>query len=184
VDAESRQRAGSGDHGNGDDFTHPAQGLQSLNHLLDFCGYCGDDIIDRLVQALQPNGSLLDLASNSFDADQSTGGGTHQHHDQEWTNASAFAVPASGSFGTCGTNSLRGPGLVNADFGVERKFPFTEKAGLTFRAEMFNIANTPHHSNPNGNVNSGSFMQAFGIVSTGREGIEQRALRFALRFAF
>lgn len=101
-----------------------------------------------------------------------------------WYAKSAFAVPATGRFGTCGTNSLRGPGLVNADVGLERKFPIKERAALTFRAEMFNTANTPHHSNPTGNVSSGSFMQALGIVSTGREGIEQRALRFALRLGF
>jgi hypothetical protein len=101
-----------------------------------------------------------------------------------WYNTSAFAVPASGRFGTCGTGSLRGPGLVNADLGVQRKFPLSEKVGLTFRAEMFNTANTPHHSNPVTSVSSGTFMQALGIVSTGREGIEQRALRFALRLAF
>ena len=101
-----------------------------------------------------------------------------------WYAKSAFAVPSTGRFGTCGTNSLRGPGLVNADLGLERKFQFTEKLGMTFRAEMFNLANTPHHSNPVGNVTSGTFMQALGIVSTGREGIEQRAVRFALRLAF
>lgn len=101
-----------------------------------------------------------------------------------WYAKSTFAVPASGRFGTCGTNSLRGPGLINADLGLERKFKFSEKVGLTFRAEMFNTANTPHHSNPDGNVSNGTFMQALGIVSTGREGIEQRALRFALRVSF
>jgi hypothetical protein len=101
-----------------------------------------------------------------------------------WYSKSAFAVPATGRFGTCGTNSLRGPGLVNADLGLERKFKLSERARLSFRAEMFNLANTPHHSNPVGNVNSGTFMQALGIVSTGREGIEQRALRFALRLGF
>jgi len=101
-----------------------------------------------------------------------------------WYAKSAFAVPATGRFGTCGTNSLRGPGLVNADVGLERKFKLTEKFELMFRAEMFNLANTPHHSNPVGNVTSGTFMQALGIVSTGREGIEQRAVRLALRLAF
>jgi len=101
-----------------------------------------------------------------------------------WYAKSAFGVPPTGRFGTCGTNNLRGPGLVNADLGLERKFNFSEKYGLTFRAEMFNLANTPHHSNPVGNVTSGTFMQALGIVSTGREGIEQRALRFGLRLAF
>jgi hypothetical protein len=101
-----------------------------------------------------------------------------------WYAKAAFAVPATGRFGTCGTNSLRGPGLVNADLGMERKFKVSERAGLSFKAEMFNLANTPHHSNPVGNVSSGTFMQALGIVSTGREGIEQRALRFALRLGF
>jgi hypothetical protein len=101
-----------------------------------------------------------------------------------WYNKSAFAAPTTGRFGTCGTNSLRGPGLVNADVGLERKLTMSEKYALTFRAEMFNMANTPHHSNPTGNVTSGSFMQALGIVSTGRDGIEQRAVRLALRFAF
>ena len=102
----------------------------------------------------------------------------------QWYDKSAFAAPASGRFGTCGTNSLRGPGLINADLGVERKFKFSEKVGLTFRGEMFNISNTPHHSNPVNSVSSGTFMQATGIVSTGREGVEQRALRFALRLVF
>jgi hypothetical protein len=101
-----------------------------------------------------------------------------------WYAKSAFAVPATGRFGTCGTNSLRGPGLVNADLGLERKITVREKAGLTFRAEMFNSTNKPHHSNPVGNVNSGTFMQALGIVSTGRKGIEQRAVRLALRPGF
>jgi hypothetical protein len=101
-----------------------------------------------------------------------------------WYAKSAFAVPATGRFGTCGTNNLRGPGVVNADLGLERKFKLTERFGLMFRAEMFNLANTPHHSNPVGNVTSGTFMQALGIVSTGREGIEQRAVRLGLRLAF
>jgi hypothetical protein len=102
----------------------------------------------------------------------------------QWYATSAFAPPPNGRFGTCGTGSLRGPGLVNADLGLERKFRIRENVALTFRAEMFNLANTPHHSNPSTNVTSGTFMQALGIVSTGREGIEQRALRFALRLGF
>jgi hypothetical protein len=102
----------------------------------------------------------------------------------QWYSKSTFAVPASGRFGTCGTNRLRGPGLINADLGVQRKFQITERFQMTFRGEMFNIGNTPHHSIPVGNVSSSTFMTATGIVSTGREGVEQRALRFALRLVF
>jgi hypothetical protein len=101
-----------------------------------------------------------------------------------WYNKSSFAAPGAGRFGTCGTNSLRGPGLINVDGGVQRLFKLTEKVAMTFRAEMFNTANTPHHSLPVGNVSTSTFMQATGILGTGREGVEQRALRLALRLSF
>jgi hypothetical protein len=102
----------------------------------------------------------------------------------QWYSRSAFGVPSAGRFGTCGTNSLRGPGLLNADLGLQRKFPISERVQLSFRTEIFNIANTPHHSMSSTSVNSGTFLQAFSIANTGREGIEQRALRFALRLAW
>jgi len=104
----------------------------------------------------------------------------------QWYDKSAFAGPSSGRFGTCGTNSLRGPGLFNADAGVERKFHLTERFQLMLRGEMFNLANTPHHVMPSGNtsVNSSTFLQATDILNSGREGIEQRAIRFALKLAW
>ena len=102
----------------------------------------------------------------------------------QWYDRSAFAPPSAGRFGTCGTNSLRGPGLFNTNLGVNRNFRMSERFGLDFRADMFNIANTPHHSLGNTSVNVGTFMQAVGIVNTGLEGIEQRAVRFSLRLAW
>jgi hypothetical protein len=99
----------------------------------------------------------------------------------EWYNVSDFASPSAGRFGTCGTDSLQGPGLINADLDVERKFRITERFGLKFRTDMFNVANTPHHSISGTSISSSSFMQATGIVNTGREGIEQRAVRFSLQ---
>jgi hypothetical protein len=100
----------------------------------------------------------------------------------EWYNPSAFAVPASGRFGSCGTNSLWGPGLFNVDLDVVRQFPISEKLNLKFRTDMFNVGNTPHFVMPSGNasVNSGTFMEATSIANTGRGGIEQRAVRFSL----
>jgi len=102
----------------------------------------------------------------------------------QWYSKSTFAVPASGRFGTCGTDSLRGPGLFNVDLGLQRRIDITERFQLSFRAEMFNIANTPHHSMSSTSVNSGTFMQAYAIANTGREGIEQRAVRLALRLGW
>ena len=102
----------------------------------------------------------------------------------EFYDKSAFAVPASGRFGTCGLNNLRGPILINSDLGLQRRFSITERFQLSFRAEAFNLGNTPHHSTPNGNVTAGDFMAATGITGTGREGIEQRAIRLAVRLGW
>ena len=102
----------------------------------------------------------------------------------QWYDRTSFAVPASGRFGTCGVNNLFGPGMINSDLGLERRFPVRENMELTFRGEVFNLANTPHHSPPNGNVTAGDFMVATGIAGTGKEGIEQRAVRFAIRLGW
>lgn len=101
-----------------------------------------------------------------------------------WYSPSTFGVPSTGRFGTCGTANLFGPGLVNIDFGLERKFRLTERLQLSFRAEMFNAANTPHHVMTTTSVSSSTFLQAVSIANTGREGEEQRAARFALHLSF
>jgi hypothetical protein len=102
----------------------------------------------------------------------------------QWYDKSAFAAPSAGRFGTCGTDSLWGPGLINADASVNRTFRFGERIDVKFSAEAFNIANTPHHSNPTSSVSSGTFMQALGIANTGREGIDERTFRLGLRIGW
>ena len=104
----------------------------------------------------------------------------------QWYQTSTFGVPAAGTFGTCGTDGLSGPGLVNADVSLIRQFRITERFALQFRAEMFNVSNTPHFAMPSGNtsVNSSSFMQVTSIQNTGRDGEEQRATRFGLRLSW
>ena len=97
----------------------------------------------------------------------------------------AFAVPTGPArFGTCGLNNLTGPGVFNMDLGLFRKFQITERVDLQFRAEGFNITNTPHFSNPNGDTNSPNFMLVTGIRNTGRDGIDERTFRFGLRLGF
>jgi hypothetical protein len=112
----------------------------------------------------------------------------------QWYTFSAFANPKAGSFGTCGQDALRGPGLVNTDIGLERKFVYREKWNFAFRAEAFNAGNTPHHASPGAtsstgttsanNVTSSSFMQAYNIANTGRDGLDQRAVRLSLKLRF
>jgi hypothetical protein len=102
----------------------------------------------------------------------------------QWYNKATFAVPSAGRFGTCGTNNVWGPGLIDLDTGLSRNFTFHERFQLKFRVEMFNTTNTPHHSNPTSSISSSTFMQALGIANTGRDGIDQRTTQFSLRLGW
>ncbi|MCP5113259.1 MAG: hypothetical protein GY953_20705, partial [bacterium] len=87
-------------------------------------------------------------------------------------------------FGPGGFNGRRAPGLVNFGLGVFRQFDSGERVSLQFRAEAFNISNTPHFNNPTGSISSSNFGIATNVRNTGREGIDQRVFRFGLRLGF
>ncbi len=65
-------------------------------------------------------------------------------------NPAAFtAVPVDANGfatrqGTLGRNVMRGFGETQLDFGIHRKFNFTERVGLQFQGEFFNIFNHPN----------------------------------------
>lgn len=96
---------------------------------------------------------------------------------------SAFVPVTDVRFGTVGRNTMRGPGVVNMDFSLYRTFKLTERFNLQFRAEAFNLSNTPHFSNPNGNANSGNFGRVTSTQSAWGYG-RSREFRFGLRLGF
>ena len=49
-----------------------------------------------------------------------------------------------------GRNLFRGPGFRNMDFSILKKWKFNERAGVQFRAEIFNVLNHPNFTNPYG----------------------------------
>ena len=102
-----------------------------------------------------------------------------------WIDPSAFGQPDEGRFGTCGPNSVRGPGLVSLDMGLFRKVQISEKLELQIRFEALNVSNTVHLERPNSrSVTSGSFMILNRIRNTGREGIDERTFRLGLRLGW
>lgn len=56
-----------------------------------------------------------------------------------------------------GAMFLRGLGATQADVALQRQFHFTEKVGLCFRAECFNIFNHPNFGSPNNDLTSPLF---------------------------
>jgi outer membrane receptor protein involved in Fe transport len=99
---------------------------------------------------------------------------------QPWFTTASFAVPGPNRFGTAGRNTIRGPRLSNYDFSVFRTFPFTERFRLEYRAEFYNLTNTPHFSNPSGSVSAATF----GIISSTLSGYGNRQIQMALRLKF
>ena len=72
-------------------------------------------------------------------------------------NAAAFSAPPNGTQGDFGRNVLRGFDAVQADVALQRQFHLTEKLGLRFRSEFFNIFNHPNFGNPINNLSSSLF---------------------------
>jgi hypothetical protein len=99
---------------------------------------------------------------------------------QKWFDVTPFAAPGPNRFGTGGRNIVRGPSLINYDFSVFKQFPITERFKLEFRAEFYNLTNSPHFGTPSGNVNSGNF----GEISSTMGGYGNREIQFALRLVF
>ncbi|PYV28841.1 MAG: hypothetical protein DMG27_00050 [Acidobacteria bacterium] len=82
-------------------------------------------------------------------------------------------------FGNGGNGNLRGPELVNFDVAMLKEFRVTERHRLQFRAEFFNIANTPNFALPGGTVDV-----AGGAAVTSTLSDNQREIQFALKWTF
>lgn len=67
----------------------------------------------------------------------------------QWFNPQAFLPPAAGTYGNVGRDSLTGPGLTEVDFSTSKNTRLTERVGLQFRAEFFNILNHTNFLTPN-----------------------------------
>jgi hypothetical protein len=60
-------------------------------------------------------------------------------------------------YGDAGRNPLVGPGYINGDVSIFKEFAIKEQTKVQARFEFFNVANTPHFSNPIGDMSSPNF---------------------------
>ncbi len=54
-------------------------------------------------------------------------------------------------------NQVVGPSTRDVDLSMDKSFPILEHLTGQFRAECFNITNTPNFGNPNGTSGQGTF---------------------------
>ncbi len=98
-----------------------------------------------------------DLIGNPYDFSNAMSAGcpSNQQTIQCWYNPAAFSVPAlapgqtfAHMFGDAGRGTLRGPAQYNVDASLFKNFPIKEAFNLQFRAEVFNLFNTPEFGIP------------------------------------
>ena len=110
-------------------------------------------------------------------------------------NYLAFAeIPTTSSVdGNAGRNIARGYDAVQADLTLRRDFPFTERIGLQFRAEAYNIFNHPIYGNVYNQTTSGAavFGQAYNTESSQLGGLSSiyqvggpRSMQVSLKLHF
>ena len=79
-------------------------------------------------------------------------------HNQGWLylNPAAFTIPKPGTYGNLARNALRGPGISQLDLTLSKKFQVAEMRNVEFRAECFNLLNSPVYQVPGYATVSGS----------------------------
>lgn len=107
----------------------------------------------------------------------------------QWFNTAAFALQAYGTAGNEGANNYYGPGQKRLDFSLFKTFPITERIKLQFRAESFNLSNTPSFNAPTAAIagwSAGVPTQAgsFGKITSTSPFYTPRQLQFALKLLF
>ena len=115
--------------------------------------------------------------------------------NKSWFDPLAFQQPTGIRFGSTGRNTLFGPGLWNLNLSLFRTFKLTEKVKTEFKAETFNLTNTPKFSNPAAGVAS-MVLNADGSIRTlnnyssitstlpNLAAPSERQFRFGLRVSF
>ncbi|MGH7428595.1 MAG: hypothetical protein ACREJ4_09635, partial [Candidatus Methylomirabilaceae bacterium] len=82
-------------------------------------------------------------------------------------------------FGTCGPNTVVGPGQKTMNLSFFRSVPFGTAKRLELRWEIFNVFNTPILGRPGQSVSNPA---TFGRITTTAG--EPREMQFAVKFYF
>ena len=97
-----------------------------------------------------------------------------------WLDSGVLSNPPPYSFGTAPRtfNGCRSDGTFQLDLTVTKNTRFRERWNLQFRAEVFNVSNTPQFAPPNSNFGN----PQFGVVNA--QGNLPRIVQFALKLVY
>ena len=92
-------------------------------------------------------------------------------------NTSAFSIPAPGTFGNAGRNTIIGPGTSAMNLGLTKNITFNQTRGLSIQVLASNVFNTVQFATIDTYVNS----PTFGQVTSVRP---MRRIQLLFRFRF
>jgi hypothetical protein len=104
----------------------------------------------------------------------------------DWINIAAFTTPANGTWGNAGRDIVTGPNLFQVDAALQKDTRLSERMGLVFRVDVFNVFNHPELGSPNLNVSSpATFGRITSLENTSPIGTGgSRSIQLALRLKF
>jgi hypothetical protein len=100
-----------------------------------------------------------------------------QRTPARYFNTAAFATAPQFVIGTASRNPVRGPAYRDLDMALVKRTKLIAETEMEFRAEMFDVTNTPAFSPPNGSFGSAAFGS---ITSTATD---PRVMQFAIRLS-
>lgn len=102
----------------------------------------------------------------------------------EYFNKDAFSLPQPWQFGDVPrtTGAVRGPGVHNLDFSLSKQTQLVERLSMEFRADAFNITNTPHFGLPDTNL--ADLSSTFGQLTSTLASPPDREIQFAVKLRF
>ena len=143
------------------------------------------------------NQNLINLPNITADRPNQVSGQSCQASNQSirnWINLNAFQQQPIGFAGNEGRAQCLGPQWRSLDFSIFKDFTLTEKVRLSFRAEAYNITNTPNFSLPNSAINGWTVSKkpegiptnagAFGQITATNLGFTPRVIQLALKLSF
>ena len=127
------------------------------------------------------------MPTNTFGADRPSvvSGASDKAANQsisQWFNTAAFTSPAPFTYGNVSRTlpDVSGDGLFNLDFSLFKNFTVVEKYRVQFRAEAFNLTNTPTFEIPNSSYGPLNFGQVTAMAFSPKP----RIIQFGLRMDF
>jgi hypothetical protein len=100
-----------------------------------------------------------------------------QRTPARYFNTAAFATAPQFVIGTASRNPVRGPAYRDLDMALVKRTKLIAETEMEFRAEMFDITNTPEFSQPNGSFGAAAFGSITGTTT------DPRVVQFAIRLS-